>query len=318
MHSREITAEAFDWVVRLERGLNHDEQLLLERWLAQDTRCVGALARAQAYAVHVDAVKDFSEAQKLRLRSTTFRYSSNRMGWAAAAAAILVTISFLVLRQSSNTIEALTAMGEVRQVPLTDGSAIDLDTNSHVEISYEPAVRNVRLQNGAAIFSVAKDAKRPFLVQAGDIRVKAVGTEFLVRRTPSGEQVIVIHGAVDVWREIASPSAVVRLNAGYESTSTAHDLSQPQALGAAGIERATLWRTGYLEFDGQSLQDAATNFNRYNNQVIEVSDARLAGAAVAGRFRATDPLAFAQAASTMLSAHLRIEGNHLILEPNRP
>ena len=317
MHSREITTQAFDWVVRLERGLNQDEQSQLERWLALDARCVGALARAQAYWVHVDAVRDFSDAQKLQLRSATSGSSIHRVGWAAAAA-ILVAVGFLALRQTSNTIEARTAMGEIRQVPLTDGSAIALDTNSRVEINYQPAVRKVRLQSGEAIFSVAKDAKRPFLVQAGDVRVKAVGTEFLVRRTASGEQVIVIHGAVDVWRETASPSAVVRLDAGYGSTSTAHELSQPQALSAAAIERATLWRTGYLEFDGQSLRDAATDFNQYNKQVIEVSDARLAGEAVAGRFRATDPVAFAQAASTMLSAHLRIEGNRLILEPNRP
>jgi transmembrane sensor len=317
MHSREINAEAFDWVVKLQRGLNHDEQSLLDRWLALDARCVGALARAQAYWVHVDAVKNFSDTQKLRLRSTTSGYSSSRVGWAAAAA-ILVAIGFLALRQTSNTIEALTATGEIRQVPLTDGSAIALDTNSRVEVNYQAAIRKVRLQKGEAIFSVAKDVKRPFLVQAGDIRVKAVGTEFLVRRTATGEQVIVIHGAVDVWRETASPSAVVRLEAGYESISTAHDVSQPQALSAAAIERATLWRTGYLEFDGQSLKDAAANFNRYNSQVIEVSDAGLAGQAVAGRFRATDPVAFAQAASTMLSAHLRIEGNRLILEPNRP
>jgi transmembrane sensor len=317
MPSREINAEAFDWVVKLQRGLTQEEQSLLDRWLALDARCLGALARAQAYWVHVDAVKNFSDTQKLRLRSTVPAYSGNRIVWAAAAA-ILVAVGFLALRQTSNTTEALTAIGEIRQVPLTDGSAIALDTNSRVEINYQPAVRKVRLQSGEAIFSVAKDAKRPFLVQAGDVRVKAVGTEFLVRRTASGEQVIVIHGAVDVWRETASPSAVVRLDAGYGSTSTAHDLSQPQALSAAAIERATLWRTGYLEFDGQSLRDAATDFNQYNNQVIEVSDARLAGEAVAGRFRATDPVAFAQAASTMLSAHLRIEGDRLILEPNRP
>jgi transmembrane sensor len=53
MHSREIDSEAFDWVVKLERGLDHDERSLLERWLALDARCVGALARAQAYWVVV-------------------------------------------------------------------------------------------------------------------------------------------------------------------------------------------------------------------------------------------------------------------------
>jgi ferric-dicitrate binding protein FerR (iron transport regulator) len=70
MHSRNINTEAFDWVVRLERGLNHHEQSLLDRWLALDARCVGALARAQAYWAHVDAVRDFSRRTAARTPAT--------------------------------------------------------------------------------------------------------------------------------------------------------------------------------------------------------------------------------------------------------
>ena len=71
MHSREIHSEAFDWVVRLERGLDQDERARLDRWLAVDARCVGALARAQAYWVHADGVKKFSDPQKSRLYAGT-------------------------------------------------------------------------------------------------------------------------------------------------------------------------------------------------------------------------------------------------------
>jgi transmembrane sensor len=66
MHSGEIDSEAFDWVVKLERGLDHDEQALLDRWLALDTRCVGALARAQAYWVHTEGVKRLSAMPGIR------------------------------------------------------------------------------------------------------------------------------------------------------------------------------------------------------------------------------------------------------------
>jgi hypothetical protein len=69
MHSREFDLEAFDWVVKLERGLDDDERSLLDHWLALDARCVGALARAQAYWVHTERVKKFSDAQKLRLHA---------------------------------------------------------------------------------------------------------------------------------------------------------------------------------------------------------------------------------------------------------
>ena len=72
MHSREIDSEAFDWVVKLERGLTHDERALLDRWLALDARCVGALARAQAHWVYADGVTKFSDAQILRIQSNTY------------------------------------------------------------------------------------------------------------------------------------------------------------------------------------------------------------------------------------------------------
>jgi hypothetical protein len=78
MHSREIHSEAFDWVVKLERGLNPDEQSLLDCWLALDTRCVGALARAQAYRVYAEGIKKFSDAQKLQLHANASEYSSHQ------------------------------------------------------------------------------------------------------------------------------------------------------------------------------------------------------------------------------------------------
>ena len=83
MHSRQIHSEAFDWVVKLERGLDHDEQSLLDRWLALDARCVGALARAQAYGVCADSVKKLSDAQKLRLLFNASEYSGHRIDWGA-------------------------------------------------------------------------------------------------------------------------------------------------------------------------------------------------------------------------------------------
>ena len=71
MHSREIQSEAFDWVVKIERGLHDGERSLLDLWRALDARCVGALARAQAYWVHTEGVKKFSDAQTLRLHANT-------------------------------------------------------------------------------------------------------------------------------------------------------------------------------------------------------------------------------------------------------
>jgi len=71
-------------------------------------------------------------------------------------------------------------MGEIRQVPLADGSRLTLDERSRVSVQYETATRRVRLEFGEVLFEVAKDPKRPFVVQAGNIRVRAVGTPRLL------------------------------------------------------------------------------------------------------------------------------------------
>src|SRR5205807_1325966 len=91
-----------------------------------------------------------------------------------------------------------TAIGEQRSVVLKDGSMIQLNSRSRVEVRYTDHDRKIALKEGQALFTVARDTQRPFLVSAGDTAVRAVGTQFDVNRLETEIVVTVLEGKVAV------------------------------------------------------------------------------------------------------------------------
>lgn len=312
---RTIDAVASVWVVKIDRGLCETESAKLEEWLAGDIRRTGALARAQAAWAHADRAQVYRNASELR-NSRSARAWRSALPWASAAAVLLGLATTFLAWQGYSQTHLTTKLGEVRRVPLADGSYITLDTQSRVSVRYQPATRLVRLESGEALFEVAKDPGRPFVVQAGNTRVRAVGTAFIVSRHSDADiEVTVTEGTVDVWCETKSPEPAIRLTAGKRTLTTPQEIAPPQELTGAQLAGAVAWERGVIDLNGQSLADAAAEFNRYNRQVVVIADPRLAAQTVVGRFQATNPLAFVTAAAAMLDARVRTEGDRLVLEP---
>jgi transmembrane sensor len=309
-----IDAAAAQWVVRIDRRLTTSEQAALEDWLTADPRRTGALARAQAGWVYMDRSQVYRAAGELR-ESPTARRWRMAVPWASAAAVLLGVATALWAWQGYSRTHIATARGEIRQLNLADGSRVTLDTLSRVSVHYESAIRLVRLEAGEALFEVAKDPQRPFIVQAGNVRVRAVGTAFVVdRRSDASVRVIVTHGTVDVWREASSPEPAVRVAAHKRLLTTPAQVAQPQELTAEQLAGAVAWESGIINLNGRTIGEAAAEFNRYNARTIVIRDPALASQTVVGEFQTTDPLAFVTAAAAMLDAHVRTDGDQLILE----
>ncbi len=239
--------------------------------------------------------------------------------WARAAVVLLGALTTLLVWRGYTQTHLATAVGEVRRAPLADGSHVTLDTRSRIAVRYEPDTRLVVLESGEALFEVAKNAKRPFVVQAGNVRVRAVGTAFVVRRRSDDDvDVTVTQGVVDVWRETNSPEPAVRLRAGSHASATPTEITAPSELSPVKLLEAVAWTSGVIDLNGQTLGEAAAEFNRYNRQIVVISDARLAAQTVVGRFEATNPRAFVTSAAAMLDARERTDGDKLILEPRPP
>ncbi|MBB1180382.1 FecR domain-containing protein [Brevundimonas aurantiaca] len=188
-----------------------------------------------------------------------------------------------------------TQVGEQRVIPLADGSSLRLDTDSRVRVRFTDRQRRIDLVQGQALFNVAHDAGRPFVVHAGDTRVTAVGTVFDVRRAGEGVRVTLVSGAIDV-QAVQAPSPPRRIAAGQQATVSGAKI----ATRAVDVQAETSWATGQLVFTDIPLAQAVAEMNRYLTEKIEIDDPAIRSVAVNGVFRAGDRDAFVAASSDVM------------------
>ena len=310
----ETDDRAARWAIRLDGDpLSDVEQRELDAWLGGDDRRAGALLRAEAALAYLDRGRALARADgDFASDEQPSAPQLGRRGFLAASVAGLAAalIGYSALDNGPDTIA--TALGEVRRVPLADGSIASVNTASRVAFAMQDTRRDVKLEEGEAWFQVAHDKTRPFVVAAGDVRVQAVGTAFSVRRRDDGVDVLVTEGVVEAW-VVGHESRRTRIAAG--SMSFVADRSPSIAVSEAieDIERTLAWRSGELVLNGQTLSYAAAELNRYNKRKLVIDDAGLGDEALVGYFRTEQPEAFARAAGNMLDAEVRIEGDTIHL-----
>jgi transmembrane sensor len=321
--SAEIDRLATEWVARADRkSLTVQESHALEAWLDGDVRRRGAYVRAQAAWALLDRGGALAGAERSqRIDGILERRRVLFAGCGAVAASIAAVAGFSVWSAAQRRLD--TRVGEVRRVALPDGSSAVINTASAVDLRLEPRRRGVKLLRGEAWFDVAKDPSRPFVVEAGDVRVRAVGTAFSVRRMKSAAEVVVTEGVVEVWH-VTDDTVRPRLRAGESAMveqqpglAAMRPLS-PRALSPREVEQKLAWRDGMIAIEGQTLEWAAEDFNRYNRRQIIIEDPQLAAARFDGVFRVNDPDGFARAAASILNAHATITDSEIVLSRRAP
>ncbi|MGK6355707.1 FecR family protein [Sphingomonas sp. DT-207] len=187
-----------------------------------------------------------------------------------------------------------TEVGQRKRMILPDSSRVALDTDSEIAIRMDDTARTVTLRRGRAYFKVTKDPKRPFVVVAGDKRVRAVGTAFEVRIDAERVIVTVVEGTVEVAeRRGAQPAAhTARIDAGTQLVTLARN---DWAIHRIDPDQATTWLTGRLSFVDEPLAMAVGDMNRYARQKLVFRNGQVPDERILGVFRAGDTLALAQA-----------------------
>ncbi len=291
------------WVWRLDcEGRTPALQAELDGWLAGDVRRRGALLQAEATWLLLDRGSQLPPVEAPTPAPSYRRWFTPRralFGGAGALAASLAA-TFLLMQPDARYD---TAVGEIRRVPLADGSAAVINTQSAVDFDAQSSQRTVRLARGEAWFQVAKDKHRPFVVEAGDIRVRAVGTAFSVRRREGGADVLVTEGVVETW-VVGAEGHRVRVAAGARAFVADNAAITSRMSAPSEIDRALAWRSGKIDLSGETLDWAAGEFNRYNAQERIVVDRGIAGERLFGVFRTDDPEGFAAAVRMSLGAQV--------------
>ncbi|KQM66282.1 MULTISPECIES: FecR family protein [unclassified Sphingomonas] len=280
-----VADEAAAWVAQMDaEGWSDVNEAELGRWLSGDPRRRGALLQAQAAWIALDAPAGSGKIEVRLKRRTMLKVAGG------ALAASLAGGVFVLTRGTTYS----TQLGEIRRVPLADGSSATINTASEVKVALAERRRMVTLTRGEAWFRVAKDPARPFVVEAGPVLVQAVGTAFSVRRRDHGADVLVTEGVVEVWTAQAAGYRT-KLSAGqsaFVADNAAVELYEEKP---SAVDRALAWRTGAIDLNGQTLSAAIGEFNRYNRRKLVLTDASLAAEQIDGLFRTDDPEGFARA-----------------------
>lgn len=343
-----IAQAAAQWVVRRDRGLSAAESLAFDAWLAADPshavelERIGAGWRTLNGIGSLGSVADDAEAVLLRAQARRARRRVVQLAgaWFAAAAVILLMyvgwwraptppVGFHVLASTS------------REVKLPDGSVAVLNGASRIETDYTAAQRRVRLVEGEAHFLVTRDTGRPFLVVAGPVTVRAVGTAFNVRLDPSVVDVLVTEGKVQVSDnaqggsllpappenarpvEVGSEGGPV-LIAGYrarvnlDGTSEALSQAHVAAVAPQDIRQALAWQSTRLVFNETPLDEVVAAFNRYNPRQLTLGDPELRHRRISGVFLADNLDGFIRLMRAGLDIRTdQVANNETILLPNR-
>ncbi len=313
--SQEIDKQAAGWALKLDaRPLGPDEQASLDRWLEADVRHPGALLRAVATLARVDRLGAVGlAASDCEAPRETSIFTRRRVVVAGGGAAGLAAAggAFVLLRDNGAREEFVTKIGESCSVSLSDGSTIVLNTDSRLQVAFTERERGIRLARGEALFRVAKDKKRPFIVAAGDTQVRAVGTSFNVKRLPNRPvQILVQEGVVEVTEKSSPIVRPVRAVAGTRTVVLHDNLIAMRTVPAPQIARDLAWQYGRLEFTNETLADAAREYARYSGTKITV-DPAVATLTVTGSFDSKDAIGFAKAAAGVLDLRLQMKDNEI-------
>jgi transmembrane sensor len=227
----------------------------------------------------------------------------------------------------------VTTIGEQRSITLPDGSVVEMNALSKIRIRFNQPERSVDLLSGQALFRVAHNAARPFVVYSDSARIRAVGTQFDVYRKSSGTVVTVVEGRVAVLADSSYSSqpaanaadppqerpagAAVDLDGSplrgkvFVSAGEQVILAPQAALRPALVDlaAATAWTHRRLIFSATPLPEVAAEFNRYNVRQLLIADASLASFRINGVFSSTDPAA--------LVGFLREQPGILVAETDR-
>lgn len=323
--SQAVDDAAAAWVAREDRGaLCAADQAALDAWLHADPRHAGALLRARAVGLRSEAASALGEAfdparfappaqRRLPLPGASRR---NLMAWGGGLAACIALAGVAGLTLTAPTAHA-TERGQMRLVPLPDGSTVLLNTASRITVRYSETRRLVRLVEGEADFTVLGDQARPFVVQVGDRRVEtASGGGFRVRKLGRGPIDLLVHqGVLQVGGGGAGHGALLPADTRMtlaEAQDGAQD-SAPSHVSPGVVNRELAWREGKIAFEGESLDQAASAFRRYSDVHIVIADPTLAGEPVTGLFSANDPVGFGRAVADLFGAPLKVERHRVVV-----
>jgi transmembrane sensor len=310
-HATAIEAEAMAWLAEREEGFAPGRAAAFEAWRRRDARHAATVAELEQVLVQLDGLAARREEVNAHFNRVSPSPPPGQntpapvpifpwwrpVAWSGLAAA-LVLGAFLGFRalpssRSPETRYTTTTAGYER-ARLADGSTLELNTASAARVQFTAAERRVELESGEAHFEVAHDTARPFVVNAGGVAVRAVGTAFNVRFVSGAVEVTVTEGKVAVGPAMSSGGATLvaanqRLALPLAAAAPANAI---ESLAPADVRAVLAWQRRVTDFSDTPLSEVTARFNRHNSLQLVVADPALGSRRIGGMFALDDAEAF--------------------------
>lgn len=271
--------EATQWHVRLTSGrVTEDDQRQFHAWReahpANDAAYRNIEQLWQLAGIAYEEARPAPVAAKERRPWPALPWGlAPRWRWAGVLATLLLVVGWYLSESTLNTWRAdyATAVGVQRTVTLEDGTVLLLNTDTTVNVAWSTDVRRLELLRGEAIVTVAPDARRPLILTAGPLAVRALGTEFDVQMNGNDVTVTAIEHAIEVTAPHRRESGARTLEAGRRVRYTRQGFG---AVESVPLDRTAPWRHGRLIFEAQPLADVVAELNRYRHgRIVIVNEA---------------------------------------------
>jgi len=330
---------AAQWLARRDRGLTAAEQDAYLQWLREDPRRGVVIAQQEKAWGMLDQLSEWRPKHSPQPNPDLLAPPGRRRAYwlagvaaAVAVAAVAIWVSVGPARPAGRIHPQAIIHPGAERLALEDGSVIELNAGAKVDVHFVPAERRVQLLRGEAHFTVAKDPARPFVVSAGKVAVRAVGTAFSVALNQQAVSVLVTEGKVRVTEpgarsgdpagpgaepSGAPPAPQVFLSAGQMAVialaTDAPAMPAVQEVTPAEVERALSWQGMRLEFVDMPLGDVVAEFNRYNRKKLVIADGATAGILVGGNFRADNVESFVRLLGASFGVTAFPHGDEIVL-----
>ena len=314
--SAAIEDAAITWLTERDDGFSPAREREFAQWLRADPRHAATVARLEQTLGLLGELPEFrsdintafdraapvlafppASAEQPTLAPAPRRWS-RAFAWAGLAAALALG-SFVGWRalQPSPEIHFTTTVAGYERARLDDGSTLELNAASAVRVQFTAAERHVQLESGEAHFAVAHDTARPFIVSAGGIAVRAVGTAFNVRYTSGGDiEVTVTEGKVRVGQSGPASSAAesAPLVSAGQRIVLPHHAPPPtvEQVDPATLRAALAWQSRLADFAEAPLADVVARFNTRSRVQLILADEQLADRRIGGTFALDEAEAF--------------------------
>ncbi len=318
-----VRREAAVWIARIhspDRSPGVDAGL--RRWLKESPEHQRAFELANELWDTASRVPDGAVPRMMRWKRVAATKGSPLLRFTPALT-VALTLTFAAAVYYNLRGQTLTTgIGEQRTITLKDGTRVSLNTATRIAVRYDDAARRIKLESGEALFEVSQDARRPFVVMAGEREITALGTAFIVRRDELQTAVTLVEGRVLV-SPVPAREGKHEADTGADARDSSSTLTPgerltfkragPPKLDRPKLDKLTAWQHGLVALDHTRLADAATEMNRYSTVKLAIDTPEAADARISGVFRAGDSLFFAQAIARTYELQVLEEPDRIVI-----